>query len=36
MQLDSRPFFESYSRESTFDSKTGIFTCDLCIPVTSL
>jgi AraC family transcriptional regulator len=36
MQLDSRPFFEYYSRESTFDPRTGIFTCDLCIPVASL
>ena len=33
MQLDSQPFFEYYSRESTFDAKTGEFTCDLCIPV---
>jgi AraC family transcriptional regulator len=36
MQLDSRPFFEYYSRESTFDPRTGEFTCDLCIPVTTL
>ena len=36
MQLDSRPFFECYSRESTFDPKTGVLTCDLCVAVTSL
>jgi AraC family transcriptional regulator len=36
MQLDSRPFFEYYSRESTFDPRTGEFTCELCIPVASL
>ena len=33
MQLDARPFFEYYSRESTFDQRTGEFSCDLCIPV---
>jgi AraC family transcriptional regulator len=36
MQLDSRPFFEYYPRDSTYDPKTGEFTCDLCIPVASL
>jgi AraC family transcriptional regulator len=36
MQLDSRPFFEYYSSESTFDPRTGEFTCDLCIPVASI
>jgi len=36
MQLDSRPFFEYYSRESTYDPKTGVFTCQLFIPVAAL
>jgi AraC family transcriptional regulator len=36
MQLDSRPFFEYYSRESTYDPKTGVFTCQLCIAVAAL
>lgn len=36
MQLDSRPFFEYYSRESTYDPQTGVFTCQLCIPVAAL
>ena len=36
MQLDSRPFFEYYSRDSTYDPKTGVFDCDLCIPVVAL
>ena len=36
LQLDARPFFEYYSTESTFDPHTGVFTCDLCIPVATL
>jgi len=36
MQLDSRPFFEYYGLDATFDPKTGVFTCDLCIPVAAL
>jgi AraC family transcriptional regulator len=36
MQLDSRPFFEYYARESTYDPKTGVFTCQLFIPVAAL
>lgn len=36
MQLDSRPFFEYYGLDATFDPKTGVFTCELCIPVTAL
>ncbi len=35
MQLDSRPFFEYYANDSSFNPKTGEFTCDLCIPVAS-
>jgi AraC family transcriptional regulator len=36
MQLDSRPFFERYPVEATYDSKTGDFECEICIPVTPL
>jgi len=36
MQLDSRPFFEYYPRDAQYDPKTGVFECDLCIPVVSL
>lgn len=36
MQLDSRPSFESYPVEATYDRKTGEFECDINIPVTPL
>lgn len=36
MQLDSRPFFEHYPVEATYDRKTGAFECEICIPVTPL
>jgi AraC family transcriptional regulator len=36
LQLDARPFFEHYGSDSGFDPKTGVFSCDLCIPVTPL
>ncbi len=36
MQLDARPMFEYYGADSTFDAKTGVLTCDLCIPVAPL
>lgn len=36
MQLDARPFFEYYPTDGSFDPKTGIFTCDIAIPVASL
>lgn len=36
MQLDARPFFEYYRRESTYDPRTGVFTCQLFIPVAAL
>jgi AraC family transcriptional regulator len=36
LQLDARPFFELYSQTSTFDPRTGVFTCDICIPVKKL
>lgn len=36
MQLDSRPFFEYYPRDTTYDPQTSVFDCDLCIPVAAL
>jgi AraC family transcriptional regulator len=36
MQLDARPFLEYYPTDASFDSKTGIFTCDIQIPVAPL
>ena len=36
MQLDSRPFFEHYPLEATYDPKTGEFECEICIPVIPL
>jgi len=30
---DSRPPFEHYPRGSHFDARTGIFACELCLPV---
>jgi AraC family transcriptional regulator len=36
MQLDSRPFFEHYPIDSTYDPKTGAFDCEICIPISPL
>jgi len=36
LQLDARPFFEFYPPDSRYDPKTGVFTCDICIPVKKL
>lgn len=36
MRLDTRPFFEYYGANSSFDATTGIFTCDIAIPVARL
>jgi len=36
MQLDSRPFFEHYPIDASFDQKTGEFESEICIPVTTL
>ncbi|MFZ6745936.1 AraC family transcriptional regulator [Undibacterium sp. JH2W] len=35
-QLDARPCFEYYSATACFDPDTGIFDCDICIPVVPL
>jgi AraC family transcriptional regulator len=36
MQLDARPLFEYYPTDATMDPETGVFECDICIPVTKL
>ena len=36
LQIDSRPFFEHYPVDAEYDPATGIFTCQLCIPVKPL
>jgi AraC family transcriptional regulator len=36
MQLDARPLLEYYSTAASFDPKTGVFTCDIAIPVAPL
>ena len=36
MQLDSRPSFEHYPVDASFDPKTGVFESEICIPVTPL
>jgi AraC family transcriptional regulator len=36
LQLDARPFFEHYPPTSSYDPKTGVFECELCIPVSPL
>jgi AraC family transcriptional regulator len=35
-QPDERPCFEYYPVDSEYDGKTGVFSCDLCIPVRAL
>ena len=36
LQLDARPCFEYYPIDGKYDSQTGAFECDLCIPVIPL
>jgi AraC family transcriptional regulator len=36
MQLDARPFLEYYPTDASFDPKTGVFTCEIAIPVAPL
>jgi AraC family transcriptional regulator len=36
LQLDGRPFFEHYPKGSSFDPQTGVFDCEICIPVVPL
>jgi AraC family transcriptional regulator len=36
MQLDSRPMFEYYPPDSSYDPATGVLNCKLCVPVMPL
>lgn len=36
LQLDARPCFERYPADATFDPRTGVFECEICIPVVPL
>jgi AraC family transcriptional regulator len=36
LQLDARPCFEYYPTSAKYDPKTGVFECDICIPVAPL
>jgi len=36
MQYDARPCLERYPQHTQFNPKTGVFECELCIPVKSL
>jgi AraC family transcriptional regulator len=36
LQLDARPFLEHYPVGSSYDPATGVFDCELCIPVSPL
>jgi AraC family transcriptional regulator len=36
LQLDNRPMFEYYPRDSTYDPVTGVLECKLCVPVMPL
>jgi AraC family transcriptional regulator len=36
MQLDNRPCFEFYPVESSYEPTTGVFECQICIPVAAL
>lgn len=33
LQIDGRPVFEQYPPDSGYDPHTGIFSCELCLPV---
>lgn len=36
LQLDMRPCFEHYPVGSDYDERTGVFGCEICIPVAPL
>ncbi len=36
LQLDARPLLEHYPVDAKFDPKTGVFDCNLCVPVAAL
>lgn len=36
LQLDARPCFEHYPPGASFDPKSGVFECEICVPVAPL
>lgn len=36
LQVDARPMLEHYPTEAKFDAETGVFDCNLCVPVKPL
>jgi AraC family transcriptional regulator len=36
LQLDARPAFEHYPTDSTYDAQSGVFDCEICVPVAPL
>lgn len=36
LQLDARPCFEYYPKGAAYDAQTGVFECEICIPVVPL
>ena len=36
LQLDARPLLERYPVDAKYDPQTGVFECDICIPVKPL
>jgi AraC family transcriptional regulator len=36
LQLDSQPMFEHYPGDAKYDPQTGVFRCDICVPVKPL
>jgi AraC family transcriptional regulator len=36
LQLDARSCFEYYPKDAIFDPQTGVFECDICVPVAPL
>lgn len=36
LQLDARPLLEHYPLDASFDPQTGVFDCNICVPVKAL
>ena len=36
LQLDGRPFFEHYPVNSSYHPRSGVFDCELCVPVAAM
>ena len=36
LQVDARPLLEHYPPDARFDAATGVFDCQLCVPVKPL